>query len=84
MKNTYTTIIKRDGDFWIGYVKELPGANSQGETLEEVRENLKEAIALILEYNMMEEHYFRQNVENGIRELDEGKGTPHEEAVERR
>jgi len=33
---------------YIGYVAELPGANTQGETLEEVRENLVEAIELIL------------------------------------
>ena len=36
---------------YIGYVAELPGANTQGETLEEVRENLGEAIKLILEAN---------------------------------
>ena len=36
---------------YIGYVAELPGANTQGETLEEVRENLSEAIQLILEAN---------------------------------
>ena len=36
---------------YIGYVAELPGANTQGETLEEVRENLSEAIQLILDAN---------------------------------
>jgi predicted RNase H-like HicB family nuclease len=36
---------------YIGYVAELPGANTQGETLEEVRENLQEAIELILRSN---------------------------------
>ena len=39
-----------DGGY-IGYVAELPGANTQGETLEEARENLAEAIQLILEAN---------------------------------
>jgi predicted RNase H-like HicB family nuclease len=34
---------------YVGYVAELPGANTQGETLEEVRENLREAVALLLE-----------------------------------
>ena len=34
---------------YIGYVAELPGANTQGESLEEVRENLKEAVTLLLE-----------------------------------
>ena len=36
---------------YIGYVPELPGANTQGETLEETRENLTEAIELILSSN---------------------------------
>lgn len=36
---------------YIGYVAELPGANTQGETLEEARENLAEAIELILNSN---------------------------------
>ena len=36
---------------YIGYVAELPGANTQGETLEEARENLQEAIELILSSN---------------------------------
>ena len=39
---------------YIAYVAELPGANTQGETLEEVRENLTEAIQLILEANREE------------------------------
>jgi len=39
---------------YIGYVAELPGANTQGETLEEVRENLVEAIELILNSNREE------------------------------
>ena len=36
---------------YIGYVAELPGANTQGDTMDEVRENLAEAIQLILEAN---------------------------------
>jgi predicted RNase H-like HicB family nuclease len=51
MANTFTAVFEQDGPWWIGYVEELPGANTQGKTLEEVRENLKEAIALILEAN---------------------------------
>ncbi len=34
---------------YVGYVAELPGANTQGETLEETRENLREAVSLLLE-----------------------------------
>ena len=49
---------------YIGFVEELPGANTQGETLEEVRENLQEAIALVLEGNriLAEEALFGQDV----------------------
>jgi predicted RNase H-like HicB family nuclease len=36
---------------YIGFVEELPGANTQGDTLEEARENLREAVELILEAN---------------------------------
>jgi predicted RNase H-like HicB family nuclease len=39
---------------YVGYVAELPGAKTQGETLEEVRENLSEAVALILNSNREE------------------------------
>jgi predicted RNase H-like HicB family nuclease len=39
---------------YIGYVAELPGANTQGETIEEVRENLLEAAQMILEANREE------------------------------
>lgn len=47
----FTAIYEHTGDWWIGYVEELPGANTQGRTLAEVRENLKEAVELILEAN---------------------------------
>jgi predicted RNase H-like HicB family nuclease len=51
MENKFTAVFEQDGDWWIGYVEELPGANAQGETLEEARENLREAAQLILEAN---------------------------------
>ena len=35
MTATFTTVFEQDGDWWIGYVEELPGANTQGATLEE-------------------------------------------------
>jgi predicted RNase H-like HicB family nuclease len=49
MRNEFTAIIERDGDWYIAYCLEIPGANGQGKTKEEVLENLAEAIALILE-----------------------------------
>ncbi len=51
MKNKYTAVFEQDGEWWIGYVEELPGANTQGRTLEEARENLKEAVQLVIEAN---------------------------------
>lgn len=51
MTNTFTAVFEKSGEWWIGYVEELPGANTQGATLDEARENLKEAVALVLEAN---------------------------------
>jgi predicted RNase H-like HicB family nuclease len=45
----FTGIFEKDGKFYIGYCPEVPGANGQGETIEECRESLKEAIKLILQ-----------------------------------
>jgi predicted RNase H-like HicB family nuclease len=49
--NKFTAVFERDGDWWLGYVEELPGANTQGRTLEEARENLKESVARVIEEN---------------------------------
>jgi predicted RNase H-like HicB family nuclease len=49
MHNEFTAIIERDGDWYIAYCPEIPGANGQGRTKEEARGNLAEAIALVLE-----------------------------------
>jgi predicted RNase H-like HicB family nuclease len=48
MRNEFTAIIEHDGDWFIAYSPEVPGANGQGQTLEECRASLAEAIALIL------------------------------------
>ena len=64
MKFTLTAVFEKVPEGYIGYVEELPGANTQGETLEEARENLKEAIALVLEANreLAEESLIGANV----------------------
>jgi predicted RNase H-like HicB family nuclease len=49
MRNEYTAIIEREGDWYIAYCPEIPGANGQGKTIEECRTSLAEAIMLILE-----------------------------------
>ena len=46
-----TKVFQKVPEGFIGFVEELPGANTQGETLEEVRANLEEAILLIFEAN---------------------------------
>lgn len=46
-----TAIFEQVGEWWLGYVEELPGANTQGATLDEARENLREAVQLIIEVN---------------------------------
>ncbi len=48
MKNSFTAVFEKVDDWYIGYIQELPGANVQEKTLEEARESLQEAIALIL------------------------------------
>ncbi len=48
---TFTAVFERDADLWIAYVEELPGANTQGATIEEARENIREAVRLVLEAN---------------------------------
>jgi predicted RNase H-like HicB family nuclease len=52
MQRSFTAVFQpADEGGYIAWVEELPGANTQGETLDEARENLKEAIELILEVN---------------------------------
>jgi predicted RNase H-like HicB family nuclease len=48
---TFTAVFMSVPEGYIGFVEEIPGANSQGETLDEVRENLREAVHLVLEAN---------------------------------
>jgi predicted RNase H-like HicB family nuclease len=49
MHNEFTAVFERDGDWYIAYCPEIPGANGQGRTKEEARESLAQAIGLILE-----------------------------------
>ena len=46
-----TAVFMKVPEGYIGFVEELPGANTQGETLDEARENLQEAVAMVLEAN---------------------------------
>jgi predicted RNase H-like HicB family nuclease len=49
MRNEFTAVFEREGDWYIAYSPEIPGANGQGRTKDEARDSLVDAIALILQ-----------------------------------
>jgi predicted RNase H-like HicB family nuclease len=51
MKQPFTAVVKQDGDWWIGWIEEVPGVNSQGRTKSELLENLRSALAEMIEMN---------------------------------
>jgi predicted RNase H-like HicB family nuclease len=51
MVTSYNAVVQQDGDWWIGWVEEGPGVNSQGQTREELLDNLRDALAEALEMN---------------------------------
>ncbi len=53
MNYSFTAVFQKVPEGYIGYVEELPGANTQGNTLEETRANLNEAVQLVLEANRL-------------------------------
>ncbi len=48
---TFTAVYKQVPEGYIGFVEELPGANTQAQTLDEARESLREAVELVLDAN---------------------------------
>ena len=53
MTRQFTAIYKKSEDWYLGWIEEVPGVNTQGKTLGEVKENLREALLLVLETNKM-------------------------------
>ena len=51
MTNQYTAVIQSDGAWWIGWLEEIPGVNCQAESRDKLVENLKSALAEMLEMN---------------------------------
>jgi predicted RNase H-like HicB family nuclease len=47
----YTAVVQQSGEWWIGWVEEVPGVNSQGRTREELLDNLRDALEEALEMN---------------------------------
>lgn len=54
MKGSYTAVVQHEGPWWIGWVEEIPGVNSQGRTRRELIENLRSALKEALEMNQAE------------------------------
>jgi predicted RNase H-like HicB family nuclease len=48
MSRKFTAVYKKSKKWYSGWIEEIPGVNTQGKTLKEVKENLKEALLLIL------------------------------------
>jgi len=51
MKGEFTAVYEKRGNWYVAYIEEIPGVNTQGRTLKEAKTNLKEAFKLILEAN---------------------------------
>ena len=54
MSTSYTAVVQQHGEWWIGWVEEVPGVNSQGKTREELLDNLRDALEEALEMNRAE------------------------------
>ncbi|MDZ4858927.1 MAG: type II toxin-antitoxin system HicB family antitoxin [Candidatus Hydrogenedentes bacterium] len=54
MRNSYTAVIQRSGEWWIGWIEEISGVNSQGHTREELLKNLRSALEEAKEMNFVE------------------------------
>lgn len=65
--NTYTAVIEREGEWFIAFCPEVPGANGQGKSIEEAKKSLAEAIELIMEDRR--EDYLRGVPEDAIRDV---------------
>jgi predicted RNase H-like HicB family nuclease len=66
LSTEFTAIIKQDGDWWYGWVEEVPGANAQEKTKEELLISLREAARDILELRRGEA---RRQAENNYEEI---------------
>jgi predicted RNase H-like HicB family nuclease len=54
MSTSYTAVVQQHGEWWIGWVEEVPGVNSQGKTREELLDSLRDALEEALEMNRAE------------------------------
>jgi predicted RNase H-like HicB family nuclease len=54
MAGNYTAVVQQHGEWWIGWIEEVPGVNSQGRTRKELLDNLRDALEEALEMNRAE------------------------------
>ncbi|MDQ1336464.1 MAG: hypothetical protein QG552_3414 [Thermodesulfobacteriota bacterium] len=54
MANTYRAVTKQDGEWWIGWIEEVPGVNCQERTRDELLDSLKVTLMEALEFNRLE------------------------------
>jgi predicted RNase H-like HicB family nuclease len=57
MATTFSALIRKDAKWWIGWIQEVPGVNSQGRTRNELLDNLQAALREALELNRAEARY---------------------------
>lgn len=67
MKHQFTSVIEKRGKWYVAYIEEIPGVNTQGRTLAEARRNLKEALTLVIEANR--ELAAKRRSQDALREL---------------
>ena len=48
-QRTFTAVYRRDGDWWVGWIEEMPGAIAQERTLDEARQSLRDVIPVLLD-----------------------------------
>jgi predicted RNase H-like HicB family nuclease len=65
MRSTFTAIVKQSGEWWIGWIEEVPGVNAQEKTKEELLSALRDVLKEALEFNRQEA---RQAAENDFSE----------------
>ena len=66
MKHEFTSVIEKRGRWYVAYIEEIPGVNTQGRTLADARRNLREALTLVIEANR--ELAAKQRLDGAIRE----------------
>jgi len=83
MVKQFTAIYKKSGKWYLGWIEEIPGVNTQGRTLKETKENLKEALLLILETNRLlnrkelsKSKFIREPLSISVGEEDKSSSSP--------